>query len=132
MQITSFLKIALNPGFVRSFVVVMILWYNNCCKVSQSSCKVWKTRFWQKLQNVKFRKILNLLKITVTASFLWSFGIVAILRDIKAGVKLANPLLRAEYQDSAKVVKCEISQNTKFSENSPDCIVLLTNFDIIF
>ena len=49
-----------------------------------------------------------------------------ILRDIKAAVKLPNPLLRAEYQDSrckkdAKDVKYEISQNTKFSEDSPSC-----------
>ena len=55
----------------------------------------------------------------MTASFLSIFDIVMIPHDIKAGVKLANPLFRAEYQDSSKSLKCKILQNTKFSENSP-------------
>ena len=46
--------------------------------------------------------MLNVLEIAVTASFLSSFDILMILRDIKAAVKLPNPPLRAEYQDSSK------------------------------
>ena len=61
--------------------------------------------------------------IALTASFLWSFDILMILRDIKSSVKLPKPLLRAERKDSSKSLKCEISQNTKFSENSPGWIL---------